>query len=341
MLSVERTEERFKYDPLTLTDGSKREVVVICDYCGVELAKTNKNRIIGYRDGVKKDACKKCRQKKKEDVCMFKYGVKNVAQRKEVKDKLTSFDFDIEDKKDGFQFRVTPDAISSYVNHIDEETSTTTSSYTVLVTPTININSIIEEVLIDNMFEPILTIDFEETSSGENGKTISFNEDYEHSKVFQVTQMTTLRDENLAMYRKYSLIILSAFSILVIIRATINRESLEKHIHSLTHVMNSTVEKNKDDLHKNRVLNDNQPFPDKKGNMICSLDELVKSGRYSDKKFEIFYIKEGDTIRTTAITFSITSRGTGSLLKSRQLRRVVMRASRRSASARISPAPRG
>lgn len=100
MIDKEKTKLEFGYDYDSLAKQSSKKVCVICDYCKNHITKTKKAVVAGYKDGVIKDSCMDCRQTKKEEVSLLKFGVKNSAQRQDVKQKLRSFDFDIEDKLD-------------------------------------------------------------------------------------------------------------------------------------------------------------------------------------------------------------------------------------------------
>lgn len=78
-----------KVNVLDLPEGSKYMVKVTCDICGKEremyyctVVKCNKeNKLITCGNKI-------CRYKKVEDTCMKKYGVKNVFQTQETKDKM-------------------------------------------------------------------------------------------------------------------------------------------------------------------------------------------------------------------------------------------------------------
>lgn len=87
MLLNEKTKEKFGYLATELSKGSKKMVVVICDYCQKELEVVNRNMING-KEFVDKDCCWGCRHKKSEDVNLVKYGTKNQFSRKEIKEKI-------------------------------------------------------------------------------------------------------------------------------------------------------------------------------------------------------------------------------------------------------------
>lgn len=70
-----------------LSKGSNLNIILTCDYCQIEytssIKRRNKNNNI-----VDKDACFKCRYKKRDDIGLKKYGVANPFERKEIKDKI-------------------------------------------------------------------------------------------------------------------------------------------------------------------------------------------------------------------------------------------------------------
>ncbi len=87
MLLEEKTQEKMGYLPSELSSGSKKIVLVICDYCQTEYEAINRNVIKG-REFVNKDCCWTCRHKKAKDVNIAKYGVTNQFQRETVKEKI-------------------------------------------------------------------------------------------------------------------------------------------------------------------------------------------------------------------------------------------------------------
>lgn len=73
-----------------LTSGTRKDIILICDYCGKEYAVCNKawqnNK---KRQLLKKDACSyDCRNEYTKEVTLIKYGVNNVSQLEEVKIKM-------------------------------------------------------------------------------------------------------------------------------------------------------------------------------------------------------------------------------------------------------------
>lgn len=97
MINEEQTFSKYGYRSSDLSIGSSKKIVVICDYCQEFLEKPYKMRISQNKE-LDKDCCQKCKFKKREDLCLLKYGVKNSAQRKDVKEKLCNYN--IEDYKD-------------------------------------------------------------------------------------------------------------------------------------------------------------------------------------------------------------------------------------------------
>jgi len=84
MIEKDLTFEKYGYYPSSLSKGSNKKLVIKCDYCGAIKDVTNKNRNKNI-DIIDKDACIKCKFKKREEVSLKRYGVKNSAQRKDVK----------------------------------------------------------------------------------------------------------------------------------------------------------------------------------------------------------------------------------------------------------------
>ena len=74
--------------PVDISDGSMKLVTCICDYCGVEFSLPNRNRIKGYKI-IKKDACKNCRSKKRQESCLLKYGTKTPSESPEIREKTS------------------------------------------------------------------------------------------------------------------------------------------------------------------------------------------------------------------------------------------------------------
>ena len=93
MLQKEKTIEVYGYDAESLTKGSNKKICVVCDYCGKEYITTMKQRTTGHKF-VDKDGCKECKFKKRADVSMAKYGVSNVSQRPEIRQKISEANSD-------------------------------------------------------------------------------------------------------------------------------------------------------------------------------------------------------------------------------------------------------
>jgi hypothetical protein len=87
LIDFKTTKQFFYYDPLDLSDGSNKSIFLICDYCGCNFNSTPKKR---KKSNVycNKDACKDCKYKKRSDVSMARDGVKNSAQRPEIRTKI-------------------------------------------------------------------------------------------------------------------------------------------------------------------------------------------------------------------------------------------------------------
>jgi len=88
MIDFKKTQEAFAYSPDDLSDMSGKDIYCICDYCNSSYISTKKRINIG-RKVVAKDACIKCKFKKREDVSIARDGVKNSAQRPEVRKKIS------------------------------------------------------------------------------------------------------------------------------------------------------------------------------------------------------------------------------------------------------------
>jgi len=88
MLHIEKTVSKFGYNPLLLSSGSNRVVSVVCDYCQKEYERPLKGRDKS-NSIIDKDACIDCRFKKREEISLKQFGVKNSAQRKDVREKIS------------------------------------------------------------------------------------------------------------------------------------------------------------------------------------------------------------------------------------------------------------
>ena len=87
MILEKETVEVFNYLPSDLSFGSHKKIIVKCDYCGKNFEQTMKCNTTG-RKKFNKDACWDCRGKKKDEMSLLKYGVKNPFQRKDIKEKI-------------------------------------------------------------------------------------------------------------------------------------------------------------------------------------------------------------------------------------------------------------
>lgn len=97
MINENETFAKYGYHTNNLSDGSSKKIIVNCDYCNQLTHKTLKARNLQNKE-LNKDCCEKCKFKKREELSLLKYGVKNSAQRQDVKEKLC--DYNIEDYKD-------------------------------------------------------------------------------------------------------------------------------------------------------------------------------------------------------------------------------------------------
>lgn len=89
MLLSKKTKQEFNIDPEVLSSSSHKFIWLQCDYCGSEYTSSMKNRTLTHKS-LPKDCCNKCKFKKREEVSLLKYGVKNSAQRKDVRKKLSN-----------------------------------------------------------------------------------------------------------------------------------------------------------------------------------------------------------------------------------------------------------
>lgn len=96
MINENETLSKYGYYTASLSDGSSKNIVVNCDYCNQLTHKALKARNIQNKE-LNKDCCEKCKFKKREELSLLKYGVKNSAQRQDIKKKLC--DYNIEDYK--------------------------------------------------------------------------------------------------------------------------------------------------------------------------------------------------------------------------------------------------
>jgi len=87
MIFSNETFHKFGYRTETLAKQSHKDVCMACDYCNEEYISTMKRITLG-RIYITKDTCIKCRYKKRADLSMLKYGVKNSAQVSEVREKI-------------------------------------------------------------------------------------------------------------------------------------------------------------------------------------------------------------------------------------------------------------
>lgn len=88
MLNNNKTVKEFKYTIDSLSSGSNMSIYLDCDYCGKTYISTKKKRGKSNKY-CNKDACNDCRYKKREDVSLARDGVKNSAQRADVRKKIS------------------------------------------------------------------------------------------------------------------------------------------------------------------------------------------------------------------------------------------------------------
>ncbi|NDC22455.1 hypothetical protein EBZ57_03770, partial [bacterium] len=93
MINEEKTFTKYGYRTSNLSIGSSKRIIVICDYCQEYLEKPYKMRINQNKE-LDKDCCQKCKFKKREELSLLKYGVKNSIQRKDVREKLSNYNIE-------------------------------------------------------------------------------------------------------------------------------------------------------------------------------------------------------------------------------------------------------
>lgn len=92
MVLHEETLSGLGYSVDSLPKGSHKRIIVKCDYCLENYQPEYKN-YNGSKKIVDKDACVKCKFKKREDVSLKRDGVKNSAQREDVREKIRNSDW--------------------------------------------------------------------------------------------------------------------------------------------------------------------------------------------------------------------------------------------------------
>ena len=93
MVNEEKTKAKFGYTSDTLCKYSTKIIIVQCDYCDKEIEKGKGDRTKS-NDIIDKDCCWDCRFKKREEISLKKYGVRNCNQRQEVRNKIRSSNID-------------------------------------------------------------------------------------------------------------------------------------------------------------------------------------------------------------------------------------------------------
>jgi len=89
MLLPDETEAKYGYTIESLSTGSNKPILLRCDYCNDTFECTPKR----WRKGnelINKDACKKCRYKKRDELGILKWGATNPFAREDVKEKIKS-----------------------------------------------------------------------------------------------------------------------------------------------------------------------------------------------------------------------------------------------------------
>ena len=114
MINAKETKNRFGYYPESLMDMSSQNIISNCDYCKEEYITTPKRVNVGYRV-IHKDCCIKCKYKKREEVSLSEYGVKNSSQRIDVRKKITESSSDRLQSED-FKEKVKKTNLEKYGN---------------------------------------------------------------------------------------------------------------------------------------------------------------------------------------------------------------------------------
>lgn len=91
MILAEKTFELFGYLPTSLSFGSKKKIVVQCDYCNALVHKKYKDYLTSSSSIVKKDACKQCKNLKAAEMVSSIPGKKESMTRNMVKTNIERF----------------------------------------------------------------------------------------------------------------------------------------------------------------------------------------------------------------------------------------------------------
>jgi hypothetical protein len=84
MILVNKTLEKYSFDPQTYKGNSNKICVVKCDYCE-KIFERIYHKIIRGRKNINKDSCnKKCQSKKNKEIFLQKYGVEHPSQNEEI-----------------------------------------------------------------------------------------------------------------------------------------------------------------------------------------------------------------------------------------------------------------
>lgn len=111
MLQNEKTVQKYHYSIDSLSNGSTKKIVVSCDYCDLIFDKPFKARNVQNKE-LDKDCCSKCKFKKREELSLLKYGVKNSSQRDDVK----LCNYNIQDYKDSILELLNENYSISYIS---------------------------------------------------------------------------------------------------------------------------------------------------------------------------------------------------------------------------------
>lgn len=87
MILDNNTKQEYGYSPSDLSYGSKKNIIVKCDYCNKKYISSHKKRLSANKV-LDKDCCINCRFKKRAEVYQLKHGVDNPSKKPEVKEKI-------------------------------------------------------------------------------------------------------------------------------------------------------------------------------------------------------------------------------------------------------------
>ena len=93
MIQDQKTFDKYGYRISDLSYGSSKKVILSCDYCNKQIEKSYKFKV-KQSEELDKDCCVDCKFKKREELSLLKYGVKNSSQRQDIKEKLTNYNIE-------------------------------------------------------------------------------------------------------------------------------------------------------------------------------------------------------------------------------------------------------